>query len=55
MGLQIDKLKVADKLLKEANESFDKSHFSKVDKARSIIKNIIKESENNVRTRNKSE
>lgn len=50
----LDKLKVARKLLEDANSHFDKRHFSKVEKAKNIIEEIIKE-DNYVRTRNKSE
>lgn len=50
--MMIDKLKVAYKLLNDANEHFDKNHYSKVEKAKNIIGELIKEDEY-VRTRHK--
>ena len=49
-----DKLKVASKLLDDANKNFDKNHYAKVEKAKNIIDEIIEE-DNYVRARNKSE
>ena len=39
------KLEYASNLLEEANESFTKNHFSKVEKAKSIIDEVIGEEE----------
>ena len=37
------KLEYASNLLEEANQSFTKNHFSKVEKAKSIINKVIEE------------
>ena len=39
----INKIKKAKNLLEEANNKFDKNHFSKVDRAKTILNSIIKE------------
>ena len=39
------KLQVAKNLLDEASETFGKNHFGKINQARNIIKNILKDGE----------